>query len=122
MKTTHSKIIGFYLTFFLLYSCQNAWEEHYLPEAVSSEKMEVFQGDAMSFIQSSKDLSLLSGNGKLRYKFRDCSGRRLYFYCLLRCGDAKQAGRQRFPAGAELCFRFGPASVQTQRVLVYIPV
>ncbi|NLV39550.1 MAG: hypothetical protein GXY66_10155 [Bacteroidales bacterium] len=61
MKTTHSKIIGFYLTFFLLYSCQNAWEEHYLPEAVSSEKMEVFQGDAMSFIQSSKDLSLLSG-------------------------------------------------------------
>ena len=61
MKTTHSKTIGFYLTFFLLYSCQNAWEEHYLPEAVSSEKMEVFQGDAMSFIQSSKDLSLLSG-------------------------------------------------------------
>lgn len=60
MKTIPSKTIGFYFLLLLLNSCQNAWEDHYLPEAVSSENMEVFQGDALSFIQSSEDLSLLS--------------------------------------------------------------
>lgn len=59
MKTILSKLSFCCLALALFYSCGNAWEDHYSPARISSENMEVYQGDLLSFMQSSPDLNLL---------------------------------------------------------------